>query len=365
MYDYAGVHEMASMKHYIEKMYYFKCRPINTDDITKLKNIYVLGVLNNDEPETIGLFNELNAAYKDVIEECYYIISGARDLIDEKAYIMAYNKNKASFFTEFAPLLRYKDTANYKALKDAAKIKYRHFILHHLFPHYEEFDTKRYYNYLARKFNFLVFSYITEEERIIFINLIEQFRFYKVISSMNYHILLVKSQEISRGNNYRFFRHLIFSQNNGIFFTNPLLENILGYTKEEFYTLPSILTLLDSVRTGNTGLAGNPSNTGNTENTGNTGNVESTSQAQSTQRNTENKYSRSPIIVEKLENVQGLQSLQAAEIMNDKPEHADNDIDLTKGNRNFVLIVYFASYSFIFYAVYKKYFAVPDLIKES
>jgi hypothetical protein len=335
-YQYHGILDYESIKYYIEKMYYFKCSQIVSEDLVKLKSNYVLGVLNNDEVETINLFNEFNYGYKNIVENCYYIISSARDLIDESSYIMAYNGNKVTFFTELALLLKYQKDSNYQTLKDAAKIKYRNFIMNHLYPHYEEFETRRYYNYLARKFNFLVFSYITEEERVLFTSLIEQMRFFKVVSNVNYHILLVYSPQLNSSKNWKYFKNFLFSEKSGIYLTNLSFENIKNINQPELYTVSNIIYILDAIRPG------------------------------SNSTTSQEKRFRSPIIVEKLDRDEPKPAESFRETLKENKEGSESKESQVVHSRNFVVIIYLATYTFIFYVVYRKYFAIPEnLIKES
>jgi hypothetical protein len=231
-------------------MYNFKCQYVDPEGLNRETGNYVLGALSNDEEKTIKQFNELNYGLKDLIEKCYYIVSSNKDLIKESSYIMTYNGHTVNFFTEFALLINYETSPYYQTFKEAAQVKYREFIVSNLFPHKEDFEDKKFFSYIARKKAYLVFAYSTEEERILFTNLIEEFRFFGL--KIKYPILLVNTYQLMSN---KFLKFLPFASNSGIYLSDYKFKSAKSINKAESFTIQELVKFLEELFKSSNGVA--------------------------------------------------------------------------------------------------------------
>jgi thiol-disulfide isomerase/thioredoxin len=273
LYEYRGLLETEHLHEFVENVYFFKCKKIETEQglvnfvNDNKRNNYVMGIFNQEEENIINFFTHLNEQNRMMVENCYYYIKNKdqmennnRDLLPSiinlpnlENYIVTYNKSKFSYFTEFNKLISLfsADTKFYNETYKYIVENYHDFLLENLFPLYEKFDDNNRNNFLSRGKDLLIFTFKNEQEKILMLNIIDKYSILRK-DSKDFTILLYNLYEekeatledgiekLRKEKTHRKMKYYSFEKRTGIYITDINFSRIEGIENPKLFDIESL-----------------------------------------------------------------------------------------------------------------------------
>lgn len=260
--EYRGALEVDSVKNFIDEVYFFECKRIESqeslsnfiNDFTKggkYSESFVLGVFNVDsEDKAVHYFKKLNEENRSIIGNCYYYILDPKDKVENPIlnlkvpsinsnYILTYNQDTFHIFEDFSNLIKF--SKNFELLYKQVSLKYKAFLLDNYFPLYQSFNEKNQHSILSRRNNLLIFSYRSEEEKMLMKDLISQYRLIKNNSEDFDFTLLLFDLNMERNKLWKYYS---FGQKTGIFITDTSFRKIEGVDNPIFFDIENIVMFI-------------------------------------------------------------------------------------------------------------------------
>jgi hypothetical protein len=172
-----------NVKNFIRK-YNFSCKKItnNIDSFIKEndKKEYILGIFDQ-QSELIDYFQEMNAHNRLMIQSCFYIVNGGKSVnpgTDKSLVnqiIVSNSQGKISHFYELNKAISFLNDKKYlKYFVENVYIQYGEFLKINYFPLVGNVNNSNLSKYRTRGFDYIIFTYLTESERVLFETLSEQ-----------------------------------------------------------------------------------------------------------------------------------------------------------------------------------------------